>query len=74
MRPLLCLLFLIIAGTMNAVQVSDLSSPMVHDPVMIKQGDTYYLFFTGWGIKVMSSTDMKEWKLEKPVLDRKSVV
>jgi len=40
---------------------------IVHDPVMIQQNDTYYLFCTGWGISVWSSTDMKNWKAEKPV-------
>jgi len=39
----------------------------VHDPVMIKQGNTYYLFCTGVGISVFSSTDFKNWKAEKPV-------
>jgi arabinan endo-1,5-alpha-L-arabinosidase len=39
----------------------------VHDPVMIKQDDTYYLFHTGWGISVWSSKDMVSWKREKPV-------
>ena len=39
----------------------------VHDPVMIKEGNTYYLFCTGFGISVFSSTDMKNWKKEKPV-------
>jgi arabinan endo-1,5-alpha-L-arabinosidase len=39
----------------------------VHDPVMIKQGSTYYLFCTGFGISVFSSADMKTWKKEKPV-------
>jgi arabinan endo-1,5-alpha-L-arabinosidase len=39
----------------------------VHDPVMIKQGNTYYLFCTGWGISCFSSTDMQNWKKEKPV-------
>src|SRR6187549_3586608 len=39
----------------------------VHDPVMIRQGNTYYLFCTGMGISVFSSTDMKTWKAEKPV-------
>lgn len=42
----------------------------VHDPVMIKQGDTYYLFCTGWGISVFSSKDMKNWKNEKPVFEK----
>jgi arabinan endo-1,5-alpha-L-arabinosidase len=42
----------------------------VHDPVMIKQGDTYYLFCTGFGISVFSSKDMKNWKKEKAVFDK----
>nr|WP_242696036.1 family 43 glycosylhydrolase [Pedobacter sp. SYSU D00873] len=39
----------------------------VHDPVMAKQGDNYYLFCTGWGISVWSSKDLKNWKKEKAV-------
>lgn len=39
----------------------------VHDPVMIKEGNTYYLFATGWGINVWSSVDMKSWKKQPPV-------
>lgn len=38
-----------------------------HDPVMAKEGDTYYLYSTGMGISVMSSKDMKIWKFEKPI-------
>jgi arabinan endo-1,5-alpha-L-arabinosidase len=34
---------------------------------MIRQNDTYYIFCTGNGISVFSSTDMKSWKSEKPV-------
>ncbi|MEK6478621.1 arabinan endo-1,5-alpha-L-arabinosidase [Catalinimonas sp. 4WD22] len=41
----------------------------VHDPVMIKEGDTYYLFCTGRGISVFSSTDMQSWKEEERVFD-----
>ena len=33
----------------------------VHDPVMIKQKDTYYLYCTGEGISVFSSKDLKKW-------------
>lgn len=40
---------------------------IVHDPVMIQENDTYYLFCTGWGISVWSSKDMKNWKQENPV-------
>lgn len=39
----------------------------VHDPVIIKQDSTYYIFCTGLGISVFSSTNMKNWKKEKPV-------
>src|SRR6186713_1181352 len=39
----------------------------VHDPVMIQQSDTYYLFCTGFGISFFSSKDLKTWKKEKPV-------
>jgi len=49
------------------VQESDIR---VHDPVMIRQGDTYYLFCTGLGISVFSSRDMQSWKEEKPVFSR----
>jgi len=39
----------------------------VHDPVMIKQDSTYYVFCTGNGISVFSSKDMKKWEPAKPV-------
>ena len=39
----------------------------VHDPVMIKQGDTYYLFCTGRGISMFSSPDMETWTELAPV-------
>lgn len=41
----------------------------VHDPVMAKQGDTWYLFCTGQGISSWSSKDLKSWKREKPVFN-----
>jgi arabinan endo-1,5-alpha-L-arabinosidase len=44
-------------------------SPIVHDPVMIKEGNTYYLFCTGMGITVFSSTDKTNWQKENPVFD-----
>ena len=36
----------------------------VHDPVMAKEGNSYYLFSTGPGITFYSSRDMKSWKPE----------
>jgi arabinan endo-1,5-alpha-L-arabinosidase len=42
----------------------------VHDPVMIKENSKYYLFCTGNGISVFSSTDMKNWRKEMPVFSK----
>lgn len=42
----------------------------VHDPVMAREGDKYYLFCTGMGITVFSSPDMISWKPEKPVFEK----
>lgn len=42
----------------------------VHDPVMIKEKNKYYLFCTGNGISVFSSTDMKNWRKEMPVFSK----
>ncbi|TYZ14154.1 arabinan endo-1,5-alpha-L-arabinosidase [Hymenobacter lutimineralis] len=38
-----------------------------HDPVMIRQDNRYYLFCTGRGIAVWSSSDMKSWQPEPAV-------
>lgn len=32
-----------------------------HDPVMAKEGDTYYLFMTGRGVSAWSSKELKTW-------------
>ena len=42
----------------------------VHDPVIIRQDSTYYIFCTGQGITSFSSPDMKHWKQLKPVFDK----
>ncbi len=42
----------------------------VHDPVIAKDGDTYYLFCTGWGISFYSSKDMVSWRDEGSVFGR----
>ena len=44
-------------------------SPMVHDPVIAKEGDTYYIYATGMGILQMTSKDRKTWTvLPQPVM------
>lgn len=37
----------------------------VHDPVMIKHEDRYYLFCTGGGIAMRRSTDMIDWRIAR---------
>jgi len=61
---------LIIYCLNNNLSSQLLSSPVVHDPVMIKQDSTYYLFCTGWGITTMSSVNMKDWKYDSPVFKK----
>ncbi len=38
-----------------------------HDPVLARDGDTYYLFHTGKGIRVKSSKNLMSWKDEPSV-------
>ncbi|MFC0203993.1 arabinan endo-1,5-alpha-L-arabinosidase [Novosphingobium soli] len=48
------------AGTLNSQLTGDL---VVHDPVIIRDGDTYYVFSTvGKYIGIKTSTDLKTWK------------
>jgi hypothetical protein len=48
------------AGTLNSQLSGDL---VVHDPVIIREGDTYYVFSTvGKYIGIKTSTDLKAWK------------
>ncbi len=65
---LVFVIFIILANSREGLS-QDFMDIRVHDPVMIKEGDTYYLFCTGWGISVYSSTDMQEWKEEERVFE-----
>jgi arabinan endo-1,5-alpha-L-arabinosidase len=41
----------------------------VHDPVMAKEGSTYYLFYTGNGVPIAKSGDLKNWERAGEVFD-----
>lgn len=41
----------------------------IHDPVMTREGDTYYLFSTDPGIKIYSSKDLVHWRLSSRVFE-----
>jgi arabinan endo-1,5-alpha-L-arabinosidase len=56
-------------------QVSDTLTPLkgdirTHDPVMIKEADTYYIFQTGPGISVKTSKDRVNWKRDSAVFSK----
>lgn len=40
-------------------------TPMVHDPVMAYENGTYYLYATGMGVQLMTSTDRKTWTFQR---------
>jgi len=62
LRPLIFFsaAFLVAAFSLRASEPRQVS---VHDPAMIKEGDTYYLFSTGPGITYYSSKDLQTWRL-----------
>ncbi|MBV6319820.1 arabinan endo-1,5-alpha-L-arabinosidase [Duganella violaceipulchra] len=47
-----------------ALSVCSAKEVSVHDPVMAKEGDTWYVFSTGPGITFYSSRNMKDWTPE----------
>ena len=61
----------LVNGFAFAQEAKPIDVQFSHDPVAIKQGNTYYMFTTGKGIGVYSSTDFKNWKPEKSVFDVK---
>jgi arabinan endo-1,5-alpha-L-arabinosidase len=59
--------------TLLTVFLSSAQDITVHDPVMIKQKDTYYLYCTGRGISVFSSKDLKNWNKEPQIFAEKPI-
>jgi arabinan endo-1,5-alpha-L-arabinosidase len=55
-RVCIFLALVLLTASAQARQVS------IHDPVVAKEGDTYYLFSTGPGITIYSSQDLKTWR------------
>lgn len=59
----LAILVTVLSTTISYAQ----GKPITHDPVVAKQGDTYYLFCTGPGITSFTSKDLKTWTQAAPV-------
>ena len=64
-------LAIMLIGFFFSAQLFAQNDVIVHDPVIIKQNNSYYVFCTGWGISVFSSSDMKTWKKEEPVFSKR---
>ena len=72
MKYLFCLFLILPSCNLFAQTKSLINDTLinVHDPVIIRQDSTYYIFCTGQGITAFSSPDMKHWKQLKPVFDK----
>ncbi len=71
-RSLLCcvlLLAFLLAGPPSAAMAVNEGDNTVHDPSMIKQGHTYYVFSTGGGLSIASSTNLVTWQYVGTVFD-----
>lgn len=75
--PFILLLFVLGIGNAQTVNTADSDTVQrkrpprpknaVHDPVMAKEGDIYFVFGTGRGVGVKASTDRKNWENIKGV-------
>jgi arabinan endo-1,5-alpha-L-arabinosidase len=62
-------LFLLLSFCTASLTFAQSTDVRVHDPVMIQHEGTYYLFSTGRGISVRSSSNMQDWTREEPVFE-----
>jgi arabinan endo-1,5-alpha-L-arabinosidase len=76
LRSLLLALLICLPGMLSAFPAAATHEPMVnegdnhvHDPSMIKQGHTYYLFGTGGGLQIRTSTNLINWTYQGYVFD-----
>jgi arabinan endo-1,5-alpha-L-arabinosidase len=61
--------FFIAAITVPSIVAGQALDFRVHDPVMAKEGSTYYLFYTGNGVPIAKSTDLRNWERAGQVFD-----
>lgn len=70
MKTLFLFITLISANAFGQDTLNPLKGNLrVHDPVMIKEGDTYYVFATGRGVSVKTSKDRILWQNAGRVFD-----
>jgi arabinan endo-1,5-alpha-L-arabinosidase len=49
---------------------SIVTEPRTHDPCMIREGNTYYVYNTGRGIQAKRSADLIHWQILRPLFDK----
>lgn len=59
----------LLAGLFAGAAHAQTTDVPIHDPVMAREGDTYYLFGTGEGIAMWSSADLEHWEREPSIFD-----
>ncbi len=69
---------IVLAFSHQTLAQSDTINPLkgdirTHDPVMIKEGGTYYVFQTGPGVGVKTSKDRIAWKRDSSVFSRSNL-
>jgi arabinan endo-1,5-alpha-L-arabinosidase len=57
------------AQTQNSNNGQNTDAVRIHDPVIMRQDGTYYLFGTGDGISVYESQDLTHWQATAPVFE-----
>ncbi|EDY82143.1 hypothetical protein VDG1235_1763 [Verrucomicrobiia bacterium DG1235] len=57
----------VVQGRVNVPQFD----VVAHDPVIVEEGGSYYLFTTGPGVSVWSSSDMELWTMQEPVFEKR---
>ncbi len=70
--PTLLLAFGCLLASTSSIGNSEKSTP-IHDPVITEHNDRYYLYGTGQGISVFSSSNLKEWRAEPPVFSEAKI-
>lgn len=64
-----CLCFIV--GSVVSQEALPNNDLIVHDPVAIKEGDTYHLYCTGKGISSFESKDLQHWTYTGPIFKDK---
>src|SRR5271154_74763 len=67
-NPLTAILLLLLPSLFLFAQEGAVQN--VHDPCIIKENGTYYVFATGQGVPVRKSKDLMEWATAGKVFDK----